>query len=127
MTQNLVNQIINQHGVFAETEDSSAKVKAEIQKEKREREEKKVDFVKSQLSGQKLRVYEAITEKGASTWLNALPLKDHDLYLDKMTFRDSIFLRYDIPLPRLPTHCVCGANYTMEHALSCRKGNRKRG
>ena len=54
--------------------------------EKGRREEMKVNYIKSQLNGEKTKVYEAITEKGASNWLNALPLKNHGFYLDKQTF-----------------------------------------
>ena len=38
------------------------------------------------------------SQKGASSWLNALPLKEHDFYLDKQTFWDTIHLRYWIEL-----------------------------
>ena len=59
--------------------------------------------MKQDLDPEKLKLYDAITEKGASNWLNAMPLKDHDFYLSKQTFWDTINLRYDgIPLARLP-------------------------
>ena len=47
---------------------------------------------------------------------------EHDFYLDKQTFWDTIRLRYGIDLARMPTKCVCDANYTVEHALNCKKG-----
>ena len=123
MTNKLVMQIINQHrDDQPEIVDSSPQVKSKIQAEKKEREERKMDFVKSKLNPNQLRVFEAITEKGASSWLTALPLKEHELYLNKQTFWDTIYLRYGIQLPRLPTSCVCGSNFTMEHALMCMKG-----
>ena len=61
----------------------------------------------------RLKLYEAITEKGASNWLNAMPLKDHDFYLNKQTFWDTINLRYGIPLPRLPMKCVWVSVWSM--------------
>ena len=67
-------------------------------------------------------ILEAVTEKGSSNWLNSLPLKEHDFYLDKVTFWDSIHLRYSFPLPRLPVKCVCDASFSVEHALTCKKG-----
>ena len=79
-------------------------------------------YVKSQLNQSKMKIFEAITEKGASSWLNALPLKDHDFYLSKQTFWDTIALRYGIKPTRLPTRCVCSATFTVEHALTCKKG-----
>ncbi|CAH3139305.1 unnamed protein product, partial [Porites lobata] len=37
-------------------------------------------------------------DKGASSWLNAMPLADKGLALNKQEFRDSLRLRYDLPL-----------------------------
>ena len=31
-------------------------------------------------------------------------------------------MRYGIPLPRLPAKCVCDKNFSIEHALTCKKG-----
>ena len=54
--------------------------------------------------------------------MNALPIKSQGYALDKQSFRDAIFTRYGIPLPELPSHCVCGNPYLVEHALNCKKG-----
>ena len=78
--------------------------------------------MKEKLSPEKLKLLDAITEKGASNWLNSLPLKDHDFHLDKQTFWDTIRLRYGIELSKLPDVCVCDANFSVEHALNCKKG-----
>ena len=59
---------------------------------------------------------------GASSWLNAMPLTDQGLALNKQEFRDSLRLRYDLPLVDLPSHCTCGDKFTVCHALSCKKG-----
>ena len=42
--------------------------------------------------------------------------------LIKQEFRDSLRLRYNVPLSDLPSKCVCGEKYTVCHALSCKKG-----
>ena len=34
----------------------------------------------------------------------------------------SYFIRYNIPLPRMPSICSCSSRFTIEHALSCKKG-----
>ena len=65
---------------------------------------------------------EAIQEKGASSWLNTLPLRSHNFYLSKQIFWDSLYLRYGIPIPRLPATCVCGAKFDIQHALTCLHG-----
>ena len=42
-----------------------------------------------------------LTNKGASSWLTAVPLVDQGLLLNK-EFRDSLRLRYNMPLSDLP-------------------------
>ena len=50
------------------------------------------------------------------------PLKDKGFMLDKQTFWDSIFIRSYLPIPRLPSKCECGKQFTIDHALSFMKG-----
>ena len=60
--------------------------------------------------------------KGASSWLTTVPLVEQGLVLNKQEFRDSLRLRYNMPLSDLPSKHVCGEKYTVCHALSCKKG-----
>ena len=69
-----------------------------------------------------LRMVEAANEIGASSWLTSMPLKEHGFYLEKQAFWDSLRIRYNIPLQDLPSKCVCGLNFDIEHAFSCKKG-----
>ena len=61
-------------------------------------------------------------DRGASFWLEAFPLEESDFILSKEVFKDGLRLRYDLPLPDLPSSCVCGDRFTVEHALSYNKG-----
>ena len=61
-------------------------------------------------------------EKGASTWLSALPITEHGFALHKGAFKDALCLRYGWRPPRLPSKCVCDKTFTVEHALSCHYG-----
>ena len=65
---------------------------------------------------------EKITDKGASSWLNALPLKNQDFDLNKEDFRDTLRLRYCVSLEHLPSMCACWERFNVNHALSCKKG-----
>ena len=60
--------------------------------------------------------------KGASSWLTVLPLDEHGFSLHKGDFGDAVCLRYGWPLPHLPTECICGASFTVEHAFTCPHG-----
>ena len=61
-------------------------------------------------------------EKGASAWLSALPLKGFNFSLHKGAFRDAIAVPYGWIPKELPTECVCGSKFSVEHALSCNRG-----
>ena len=61
-------------------------------------------------------------DKGASSWLNAIPLTNQDLDLTKDEFKDALRLRYNIPLDDLPSKCACGNKFDVNHALICAKG-----
>ena len=61
-------------------------------------------------------------EKGASTWLTALPIKEHGFVLPKAAFRESLALRYGWPVHNSPSHCSCGQQFSVEHALTCKTG-----
>ena len=65
---------------------------------------------------------ELASEKGASTWLTARPLAEHGFAISKLSFRDGLCLRYGWPIDHLPSHCVCGREFSPEHALSCPTG-----
>ena len=58
-------------------------------------------------------------KKGASVWLSTLPLKEHGFDLHKGAFRDALSLRYGWRPPDLPSNCVCGKSFSVDHSLTC--------
>ena len=94
-----------------------------LKNEKTKRNEKTLADIKGQINDPvRLRELELCLEKSASSWLTALPLKDHGFLLDKQSFWDSLYLKYNLSIPCLPSKCVCWANFTIDHALSCPRG-----
>ena len=65
---------------------------------------------------------EIAKEKGASSWLTTLPIEEHGFALHKGAFRDAICLCYGWRPSRLPAECVCGKSFSVDHALSCSRG-----
>ena len=62
------------------------------------------------------------TGKGASSWLAALPVESHGFSQHKGAFRDAISLRHGRQPSLLPTTCICGKSFTVDHALNCPTG-----
>ena len=55
----------------------------------------KCEEVKSSLPEKTARAVDLATQKGASTWLTVLPIKEMNFDLHKREFRDAVKLRYD--------------------------------
>ena len=63
-----------------------------------------------------------IIAKCFSLWLTALPLHEHGFHLNKQEFRDALCLRYGWQLANIPSHCMCGNSFSVDHAMICQHG-----
>ena len=68
------------------------------------------------------RIVALSSEKGASSWLSALPVEEHGFALHKGAFRDALCLRYGWLPSGLPTQCVCGQGVSVDHSMNCPTG-----
>ena len=102
-------------------EKSTEELKRQHQALKTASVKSRMESIDSTLPSDLLRSVNQSRGKAASSWLTAVPLVDRYLVLNKQEFRDSLRLRYNVPLPDLPSKCVCGEKYTVCHALSCKK------
>ena len=82
----------------------------------------KLDEVKGSISGKTLRAVDLATQKGASSWLTVLPVRDMNFDLNKSEFRDAVKLRYDWEVPDTPSVCVCGDIFNVDHSMICKRG-----
>ena len=118
LTTNIRQQ--QQHYVIDEAEERE--IQARIKKGRKDQEEKDLKEIRSNMAKDQLRANDLAQMKGASAWLNALPLKDEGYTLNKREFFDAVSLRYRWRLKRLPIKCVCGVNFDVDHAMHCRFG-----
>ena len=65
------------------------------------------------------RAVDLACEKGASSWLTVIPLKDMDFDINKWEFRDAVRLQYDWPILDNPSVCICGSMLTVDHVMIC--------
>ena len=99
-----------------------ASIKRDIKQRNRRSQQEIAKNLKEELPVRLTRAMELASEKGASIWVVALPIAEHNFTLHKGSFRDAICLSYGWKPSRLPTHCVCGCNFSVEHAFSCPSG-----
>ena len=81
----------------------------------------KAELLRSTMNGAELKAND-IGRTDASIWLSALPLKSEGFNLSKREFVDAIYIRYGWPPNRLPTECICGEAFHVDHALCCKVG-----
>ena len=61
------------------------------------------------------------SEKGASSWLTALPLKEYGYILNRQEFPDAIAMRYNLKIKDLAKLCACGQMNSVDHAFTWKK------
>ena len=81
-----------------------------------------LEEVKNALPEQTKRAADLAAEKGASSWLTVIPVKDVDFTLNKREFKDAVHLRYDWQIRDTPSTCACGDVFDVDHAMICRRG-----
>ena len=82
---------------------------------------KKTKF-KSELNINEICSIDLASEKGASSWLNAMPLKRYQFHLTKSEFHDDgIALLYGWDPDNMASLCTGNENFTVAHALHCPK------
>ena len=101
------------------TEDQTS-IKSEMKAKRRHQQQEKAKALRSQLPSPMQRSMNQ--ERGASHWLNVLPLSAHGFTLHKGAFRDALSLRYGWRPKHLPTQCVCGKYFSVDHAFSSSYG-----
>ena len=94
----------------------------EMKKEKELAIKSKKTRIKCEFYKNEIRSLYLASEKGASSSLNAMPLKRYHFDLTKSVFRDGIALRYVLDSVKITSLCSCNENFTLAHALNCPKG-----
>ena len=96
--------------------------KTDVHKLRREQARQASEHLKVHLPHSLKRSMDLAQEKGASSWLTALPIEEFGFALHKGAFHDALALRYNWQPLHTPSTCGCGAKFSVEHALSCPKG-----
>ena len=121
MTAPHVNSIVTQSSTIPARELMEER-KRGINAKRRAAAKSRIDRTDESLTPDLLQAVQQTREKGASSWLNAIPIEEHGLALNKQELRDSLCLRYNLPLPNLPSYCACGEMFSVNHPLSWKKG-----
>ena len=110
-TKKLTTKILEQQQQYTVDEAEEREIQARIKNARRSQEEKDLKENRKNMSKDQLRANDLAQMKGASAWLNALPLENEGYTLNKREFFDAVSLRYRWRLKRLPIKCVCGQSF----------------
>ena len=123
ITSPLTSLIIEQSPSYSpETKMKQRRAKANARSSRRQRDTRTATELSNRLPQKLQRAMKTSAEKGASTWLATLPIAEHGFALHKQAFRDALCLRYGWHPSHLPAKCVCGMQFSIEHAMSCPRG-----
>ena len=120
MTRQLSENIVNQVKEIGET-DCKQELN-QIKARKKLTQSLLLEQLRNRMDDLQKRLNDLASEKGASSWLTILPIKDEGYLLNKQLFWDLIRIRYGLQLAKLPAKCECGCVFDLHHALSCKKG-----
>ena len=116
----MVDHVIKQEPKIKLHDEATKEVKNEIKKIRNDLYQQQLNEIKETLDESQKRQNEIFREPGCSAWLVTLPIADYDYNLTKLEICDAIRLRYN--WPNLPSQCVCGERYDVQHSMSCKKG-----
>ena len=123
VTKPLSDLILQQNPVYSfETLEAQLVAKSDIQRSKRQVKMANASHLKTSLPAPLQHSMSLAQEKGASSWLMALPVEEFGFALHKGAFRDALALRYGWCPTLVPSHCACGQSFSVSHALSCHMG-----
>ena len=120
-TAPLVEQIVKQ-AVEPPNDEDVADAQRCVGQEKADSARRDLKYVTKSLPLKSQRAVEFMKEKGASSWLSVILLKEMNFTLNKREFRDAIKLRYGWEFNDIPMVCFCGDLFDADHALICMRG-----
>ena len=121
-TEMLSKAIVEQKDSYSEDKDKLHEVKMSITQDRIKSHEEKKNQLLEELSEQGRLMVNLASEKGASSWLTTLPLKEFGYTLNKQQFADALALRYALNLKDCPKTCACGQRNSVNHTLICKLG-----
>ena len=123
MSKPLVDQILSGNTDYPDnTFAAQIEAKNKIKTRRRQQSQEAAQRIRESLTSPMQLAMDLAQEKGASSWLTALPLEEHGFILHKSAFRDAMALRYGWVPSQIPSHCVCGQPFTIQHVLQCPTG-----
>ena len=115
----LTEMIFQQGGDVSRATEEQRDIKKRLHQHHRAKKKEDADAIISILPQSQRKNVQLAQEKGASSWLTAIPIQRLGFTLHKGAFRDAVGLRYGWGLHLTPRSCHCGQNFDINHVLIC--------
>ena len=122
LTKDIVDHIISQNTEYKPSKDRISEIKNSIKKGRTETENTNLSIIRENMSKDQIRANNILQKPGCNNWLNIIPIEELNCNLNKQQFLDPVRLRYQLPIPNLPTRCLCGEKFDTRHAISWKMG-----
>ena len=122
LTKDIVDQIIRQNTGYKPNKERISEIKNNIKKERSKAENTNISRIRENMSKDLISANDILQQAGCNNWLNIIPIEEFNYNLNKQQFLDAVRLRYQQPIPNLPTRCPSGKKIDTQHAISCKKG-----
>jgi hypothetical protein len=98
----------------ADLSDQIKKLRSDVDRENESRNKAKLELIVENAPHELKIALKAASEKGASSWVTAVPSYDHGTVLHKGEFTDAVYIRYGWTLLNLPSNCACGTTFCVQ-------------
>ena len=120
VTKPLTDLIMQQNAVYSyEAQEAQQLAKFDFRRTKWQVQANEAFQLKSGIPTSLQHSMSLAQDKGASSWLTALPVEEFGFALHKGAFRDALALCYGWAPRFVSSHCACGQPFSVSHALSC--------
>ena len=98
-------------------------ISSDVHQLRRQQSKQQADAMKQILPDSTKRTMDLASDKGASSWLTTLRSEEYGFTLHKGAFHNALALRYGWHPSHVPFNCSCGSTFSVEHTLSCNRGD----
>ena len=113
--------IISQDTEYKPRKEQISEINNNIKKERTKDENTNLSKIRENMSKDQIKANDILQQLGYNNWLSITLIEESNYNLNKQRFLDAVQLRYQLPIPNLPTQCPCGKKFDTQHAISCKK------
>ena len=94
-----------------------SEIKNNMKKKRSKTENTNLSRIRENMCKDQITANDILQQPGCNNCLNIIPIEEFNYNLNKQQFLDAVWLRYQLPLPNLPTRSPCGEKFHTQHSI----------